>query len=287
MFLIHQINTMGNTSGSGTTTEGNGIEICGNTLPQEVMYKIFLYVPVKDLVTSVTRVCPYWHNLLTEHHFWFTKVLREGFRLPAATKQRLLEEADEAQVLRILQGISGGYLPLNTNLICNPSGREKLNHWKVKHGGDGMIVEDHPVGTDPIPAEAGLPTQHCFVTSYGICSRLQVINLESIGFDPHVVDILKPAIHISEWVSARWDCHSRSNIVVSLEGLENIQQVKLHWSSQEENVINSHWYKMETTLVDYPKGLKRITYTNVGKDSAFWAGHYGAKTAGSTVKFVL
>lgn len=279
---------MGNTLGSGTAeVPDNRIGFCVEVIPQEVMEHIFLYVPVKDLVTSVTRVCKYWHRLLIEYRFWFIKAQAEGFNVSAAAKERLLEETNEALVLRILQGICGDYLHLNTNLILNPSGQEGFKHWTVKHGGDKIIVEDVPAGSDPIPDEAGLPTQHCFVTSYSTCIRIQVINLESIGLDPQIVDILKPKVHISEWVSARWDCHSENQVIVEFRGAENRNLVSMNWSSDKDDVIGSKWYKMEKIVVDYPRGLKIIKYSNVGKDRQFWAGHYGAKTAGSSVKLVL
>ncbi|XP_042212332.1 F-box only protein 44-like isoform X2 [Homarus americanus] len=268
-------------------SEDNGSRFCGKTIPEEIVIHIFLYVPVKDLIRSATHVCKYWHHLLTQYHFWFTRMQVEGYKLSETTKQRLLEETNETLVLRALQSVCGNYLHLNKNLILNPSGIDGFQHWMVRHGGDKMIVEDTPTGSDLIPEEAGLPTQHCFVTSYIASSRCQVVNLEHLGLDPCVIDILRPEIHISEWVSARWDCHSKSTIAVLLKGADDTQQVDITWNSRTDDVICRQWYKMQKVVADYPTGLKQITFTNIGKDLQFWAGHYGAKTAGSSVKFVL
>ena len=69
----------------------------------------------------------------------------------------------------------------------------------MRHGGDGIVVEDEPVGSDPIPEAANLPTQHCFVTSYGSCLREQAIKLHERGFTPLIMDTLRPKIEITEW----------------------------------------------------------------------------------------
>ena len=75
---------------------------------------------------------------------------------------------------------------------------EGLIHWKVQHGGNDLIVEDRPIGSDPVPEEAS-PTQHCFVTSYMRCIRSQTIRLEKIGVSPWVMDNIKPDIYVCEW----------------------------------------------------------------------------------------
>lgn len=70
----------------------------------------------------------------------------------------------------------------------------------VRHGGDNLIVECPPVGSDIIPEEAGLPTQHCFVSSYFPCLRSQTITLKSLRIEPWMMDILRPEIKVSEWL---------------------------------------------------------------------------------------
>lgn len=76
---------------------------------------------------------------------------------------------------------------------------ERKRHWTVTPRGQMVIVQCPPFGSDPIPEEAGLPTQHCFVSSYTWCHRHQEISLEECGFPPWMTDTLKPKIHISEW----------------------------------------------------------------------------------------
>ncbi|KAK8391325.1 hypothetical protein O3P69_017142 [Scylla paramamosain] len=261
-------------------------EICSNDLtlllPTEMCEEIFLYVPAIDLVVSVSRVCKNWYDILRSRNFWFQKVKREGFQLSAVTEKRLAEEKDLGKALLILQGLSCHLLGVNTNLIQNPSGQDGLNKWHVKHGGNGLDVENAPVGSNLIPEEAGLPTQHCFVSSFTPCTRTQMIKLENHKLQPWMIDILQPKIKVSEWVSARFDCAARSTMKVKIFGSGTPVSYKQDWSSSTDGVERMEWYKM-SLVADHVEGLCAIKFTNTSTDEQFWAGHYGAKTAGSSV----
>ena len=75
-----------------------------------------------------------------------------------------------------------------------------LKKWYVKHGGNGLDVEIPPIGSDLIPEEAGLPTNHCFVSSFAPCTRTQFIKLKNYNLQPWMMDILQPKIEVSEWL---------------------------------------------------------------------------------------
>ncbi|CAL4212707.1 unnamed protein product, partial [Meganyctiphanes norvegica] len=105
------------------------------------------------------------------------------------------------EVLKSLQCMGFNQF-FNRNLILNPSGKDCFKNWQIKHGGDGLIVEDPPEGSDLIPEEAGLSSQSCFVTSHGECERMQQIDLHCVGVSPWVMKVLKPRITASEWMSA-------------------------------------------------------------------------------------
>lgn len=87
-----------------------------------------------------------------------------------------------------------------TVCLCCVCFSDQFQHWRVKDGGDRLIVECPPVGSDSIPEEAGLPTQHCFVSSYFSCFRSQTITLQGLGIEPWMLDILRPEIKVSEWL---------------------------------------------------------------------------------------
>ncbi|XP_045127924.1 F-box only protein 27-like [Portunus trituberculatus] len=260
-------------------SEGNDLTLL---LPTEMCEEIFLYVPAIDLVTSASRVCKNWYHLLRNRNFWLRKVKREGFQFSAVTEKRLTEEKDLSKALHILQGLSCHLLGLNTNLIQNPSGQDGLKKWHVQHGGNGLDVENPPIGSNLIPEEAGLPTSHCFVSSFTPCIRTQLIKLKDHNLQPWMMDILQPKIEVSEWVSARFDCAARSTMKVKIFGSGIPVNYKQNWSSSNDGVERMEWYKM-SFVADYEEGLHSIKFTNTSTDEQFWAGHYGAKTAGSSV----
>ncbi|XP_047497677.1 F-box only protein 6-like isoform X2 [Penaeus chinensis] len=267
--------------------EDNGIRFRGKLVPEEILCIIFSFVPGRDLLRSVTCVCKYWHDLLTHYHFWFRKLEVERITLSDKTKEKLLSLDDERSVLYILQGLAIHYLPLNRNLIKNPCGANGMKYWQCQHNKNMITVESTPIGSDPIPEEAGLPTQHCFVTSYMMSCRTQTFTLNKLGISPKLMDLVKPDIYVCQWVSGRWDCRSQSEVVIELCGTHETRRVKLTWSSDDDDVVARKWYKMETTITDYPEGLSRISYSSFGKDLQFWAGFYGSKTTGSTLKLVF
>ena len=176
----------------------------------------------------------------------------------------------------------------NKNLICNPSGRDGFKFWEIKHGGDGIIVENTPIGSNPIPEKAGLPTQHSFVTSYRECQRMQEVDLKDLGVTPDVMNLLKPCITVSEWVCARVDCDSWAELTVMLlKNKEVVCKRKVCWSSRDEGKVKGDWYKIEMKLTDYPEGITSIQYLSRGQDHQCWAGHYGTKSTGSSLQLNL
>ena len=47
------------------------------------------------------------------------------------------------------------------------------------------------------------------------------------------------------------------------------------------------WEKLEHTFREYPAGVRYIQFKDYGEDTYNWAGFYGAKLAGATVRFLL
>ena len=45
---------------------------CFNFLPPELQIRIFEFLPPRDVLSSVGRVCKDWANLLTEDSLWHT-----------------------------------------------------------------------------------------------------------------------------------------------------------------------------------------------------------------------
>jgi hypothetical protein len=47
--------------------------------------------------------------------------------------------------------------------------------------------------------------------------------------------------------------------------------------------VGGDWQQVEHRFVDYPVGVRKVVIQNAGKDRQFWAGHYGAKMAKTSV----
>uniref|UniRef100_V5III4 Putative f-box associated region n=1 Tax=Ixodes ricinus TaxID=34613 RepID=V5III4_IXORI len=160
--------------------------------------------------------------------------------------------------------------------------RDMFAHWQVtQNHGDGWRVEKTPAGADPLP----LANQSCFATSYGECSKEQVISLVKEGVVPEVLDIFKPAIEVSEWYAGRFDCGCKYRLIVELLNVakkpvatfDTGELVTPQWAGRQ-------WQQVRHTFNDYPKGVRYVRFAHLGTDTQFWAGHYGAKMAGGMVR---
>lgn len=160
--------------------------------------------------------------------------------------------------------------------------RDMFAHWQVtQNHGDGWRVEKTPAGADPLP----LANQSCFATSYGVCSKEQVIFLVKEGVVPEVLDIFKPAIEVSEWYAGRFDCGCMYRLIVELLDVakkpvatfDTGELVTPQWAGRQ-------WQQVRHTFDDYPKGVRYVRFAHLGTDTQFWAGHYGAKMAGGMVR---
>ncbi len=60
-----------------------------------------------------------------------------------------------------------------------------------------------------------------------------------------------------------------------------------HFNSGAKNAGPGDWQKLEHKFFNYPAGVRFIRFQDGSKDSAGWAGHYGAKMCQPTVKVLL
>ncbi|KAK9981842.1 hypothetical protein ABG768_001366 [Culter alburnus] len=167
------------------------------------------------------------------------------------------------------------------NLIKNPRAEDGLQGWKiVQNGGDGWVTENnrrtHP--DDPVTK--------CFVTSFGLCLKQQLIDLKKEGYGDAFMD-LQPPIRISDWCAPRADCGSEYQIHVELLD----QRKKLIRSFKPEKVVfqqwnNEPWHQVTHVFKNYGPGVRFIRFTHGGKDTQFWEGWYGVRITNSSVKIL-
>uniref|UniRef100_A0A8C2E3Z1 FBA domain-containing protein n=1 Tax=Cyprinus carpio TaxID=7962 RepID=A0A8C2E3Z1_CYPCA len=166
----------------------------------------------------------------------------------------------------------------------NKSGENKLKGWKiVQNGGDCWVAEEN---RKPFPDET---VTKCFVTSYGLCLKQQLIDLKKEGYNEAFMDQLQPHIKISDWYAPRFDCGCQYEISVEL--LDRMK--KPICTFQPEKVFFQQWNDepwcevSRITLTDYGPGVQFIRFTHGGVDTQYWAGWYGIRVTNSSVEIYI
>ncbi|GAA6082601.1 F-box only protein 6-like isoform X1 [Tachysurus ichikawai] len=99
------------------------------------------------------------------------------------------------------------------------------------------------------------------------------------------MDEIQPDIVISDWYAPRWDCGSEYQIQVELLNHQKrtVQRFETEpvfcpqWNDQK-------WEEMTYTFKDYGPDVRFIRFKHGGKDTQFWAGHYGIRVTHSSVE---
>nr|CAD7261800.1 unnamed protein product [Timema shepardi] len=258
-----------------------GYFIKGIPFPEEVLIILLSHVDHKTLL-NCRQVCKLWRELV-DGSVWKEKFRREGrsyhsFRAIASSRK--------------LPWYAYYWIfhkdPFGRNLIKNGCGQNKFSHWTIhSNGGNKWDVERTPLGCEPVPSEVGADS--CFVTSYQLCSKQQLVDLRVEGVPPQIMDELKPCITVSEWgeYAGRFDCSCVYEMHIKLlnshrSPLEEYQQQKSMHAGE-----NVDWRKISNTFNNYKNGVRYVLFHHGGVDSQFWAGHYGSKMTGARVELSL
>uniref|UniRef100_A0A023GJX8 Putative f-box only protein 6 n=1 Tax=Amblyomma triste TaxID=251400 RepID=A0A023GJX8_AMBTT len=245
-------------------------------LPEQLIEYALSFVNYKDLLKNCRHTCKLFRNIIDSNGFWKIKCLRDGKVIPAFC----LEELPPRYYQRIYIGN-----PYGRNLLRNVHGdspKGAFAFWQIlENEGDGWKYEETPKGADPLPLEK----QGCFATSFGPCTKLQVINLVGEGVLPVILDNYKPEIEVSEWHAARFDCGCEYRLTVSL--LNDKRKVLQEYSTDSivtEQWLGREWSQVTHVFRDYPSGVRFVQFQHSGTDTQSWSGHYGSKMAGGVVR---
>ncbi|XP_063797937.1 F-box only protein 2-like [Pseudophryne corroboree] len=166
------------------------------------------------------------------------------------------------------------------NLIKNPCGEEGLKYWEdIEAGGDGWKVVDLPGAIFPLHL-----VKKYFASSYGWCSKSQLIDLLQEGYTREMLDNNQPCIVISEWYGSRHDCGCRYELTVQL--LSDCREVIAEYKSGTITIpetLDNYWRQIGHTFSRYGPGVRYIRFKHGGQDSKFWKGWYGAQVTKSSV----
>lgn len=118
-----------------------------------------------------------------------------------------------------------------------------------------------------------------YITTYYWCCQWQLVDLYDYGFTLEIMNKVHPPIHVSEWYCARWDCGSIFQIMVALlnKDFKFLQTYKHSEVTAQWEGGDLGWRKVTHTFQDYKAGVRYVLFVDGGKDTQFWAGHYGSK----------
>ena len=284
-------------------------------LPYEVLFHLFDYVPPREIVNVCRLVSKGWRAFFDEPSFWQLRMKRHGnydHRLDHLSvinwAKLCLYTIHESNIIKSFD--SRGDLSLKPwTLAYSDWGNlnesyftEELHQASLGAGDrqqqcsrprwqwqeDGWIIEEwinRDNAKDQQVLKENLGCTKNFVTTYYWCCRWQLIDLNDYGFTQELMDKVQPPIHVSEWFCARWDCGSIFKIMVALLD-KDFKFLKTYQHSEETAQWRGGdlgWRKVTHVFQDYKAGVRYVLFVDGGKDTKWWAGHYGSKMAAANV----
>eukprot|EP00771_Trimastix_marina_P002726 gnl/Trimastix_PCT/3881.p1 GENE.gnl/Trimastix_PCT/3881~~gnl/Trimastix_PCT/3881.p1 ORF type:complete len:303 (+),score=52.55 gnl/Trimastix_PCT/3881:177-1085(+) len=229
--------------------------------PLDILSLIFTPISIHN-IRNISMTCRRFARAIRDpmYHFWRNKCIAQGIW----NSDSPLPDSDWRDLFR-----------RSMNLLQNPlGGRGDWEGWRYEQGGDGWLMENR--NAFDCPALQHLPSQlrNCYVTSFGWCTRTQTLTSHR--------DYLSRGLPITfgAWVKRRWDCGSTFKITLTLH-FERGEEQRHTLEGTEE--LTPEWQLFHATVWAERPGCVSIEYSERGKDTKFWAGHYGAKFAGSFV----
>ncbi|CAG9533929.1 unnamed protein product [Cercopithifilaria johnstoni] len=275
------------------------IYVRGALIPPQILAEILIRVNnSRDIGYVCPLVCHRWYSILSAPGFWINYMIYRSLDLPPSFLRS--EPSLNVKKVSLKQAF-------RRNLISNPSGDDgSLRNWELgEYGGDGFEVERPPMGC-MYPLE-DIPV--AFATSFGWCSKFQIIDLWKEGIEHAFLDEFCPPITVSEYYTCRFDCTSiyvlevhllphgsiplgfrpmLGTIICSqyrrLDREHNVDDETTDTSITRVRILREvEWQKIEHTFSNYPSGIRYVLFQHSGKDQQFWAGHYGSKMAKASV----
>uniref|UniRef100_A0A672RBZ1 F-box only protein 6-like n=1 Tax=Sinocyclocheilus grahami TaxID=75366 RepID=A0A672RBZ1_SINGR len=229
-----------------------------------VVEEILLNLPAHQVVRVCRLVCHEWKELVDSAAHWRERCRREGIQ-----PQDVSRPPDNWCQFYFLT-------KKRRNLLKNP----RAEGWTiVQNGGHRWVAEEN---RKPFPDET---VTKCFVTSYGLCMKQQLIDLKKEGYSDAFMDQLQPHIKISDWYAPRFDCGCQYEISVELldrrkNPICTFQPQKVFFQQWNDEP----WCQMIHVFKDYGPGVRFIHFTHGGVDTQFWAGWYGIRVTNSSVE---
>ena len=260
-------------------------------LPYEVAAHILDYVPPSDLIRACMLVCKSWLEFLADPVFWKVRMKRGGNYTP------LLDGIGLAEWPKLCW-----YTLYEPNLIRSFGRDGSLTHahwtWRSLDW-NKFKLSTHPKSDDarfrrrywviekaidPDVKELVTENNGClqnYVTSYMWGCREQLVRLINVGLTNKIMDQIQPAIEVSEWFCARFDCGSIYCIRVELLDARKRIVKFFERTEQTDQWLGGGlgWRKQQHVFSQYGPGVRYLRFADAGKDTQYWAGEYGSKMA--------
>ncbi|KAI4824206.1 hypothetical protein KUCAC02_012735 [Chaenocephalus aceratus] len=197
-------------------------------LPLLILEEIFLNLPPNQVVRACRLVSHQWKEVVDSESLWKERCRREGFHLRDTYKR-----PKDWKLFYFL-------CKQRRNLLKNPRGEHKIRNWKIlENGGDRWKK-----------------VQKNFVTSYGMCRKEQLIDLEKEGYNA--------SFRITSSLTSKYLIGMHRDGIVA-------------WNDQ-------NWNQLTHVFQNYGPGVRYIRFTHGGRDTQFWAGWYGVRVTDSSVE---
>lgn len=165
--------------------DDNGLIIRDKYIPEELLGEILFHVDEKSLL-NCQLVCKRWNSILRSY-VWRKKS-------ESVIGRQLHYKKSMPWQLYYVICLNKSF---EKNLIKNHSGKSGFKKtWKIiNNGGHKWRVECPPIGVPPLPSDPVFENdEHCFVTSFGRCIKLQSVDLVGNGLLPQILDKIEPPI---------------------------------------------------------------------------------------------
>ncbi|CAF1068389.1 unnamed protein product [Brachionus calyciflorus] len=123
-----------------------------------------------------------------------------------------------------------------------------------------------------------------YATTYYMCAKYQLIDLYREGVDQEAIEKLRPRIEIEDFYAPRNDCGSKYYVQAVLFDQNFRPLDSAYFNDQFPQWSDCTWKKFTHVFKDYSSDVRYILFQHGGKDTQFWAGHYGIKVTNSAVR---
>ncbi|XP_077588761.1 F-box only protein 6-like isoform X2 [Stigmatopora nigra] len=213
-------------------------------------------LPPEQVVLICRVVCHQWKDIADCQSLWKNRCRREGYRLH-----------DNSKVPKDWR-LFFFMCKKRRNLLKNPQAEDEMRDWQIlENNGHHWKIE--PI----IFAHPNESVQKNFVTSFGMCTKCQLIDLEKEGYNASFMDHLQPQIKISDWYAPRTDCGCQYMIHVELlnqkkKPIKTFSPEKIFFEQWNDGT----WNQITHVFQNYGPGVRFIRFVHGGQDSQFWAG---------------